>query len=216
MAEAAGPAARAPPAATVLPHEPETKVGPRAMLEKLGAVFIAVSVVLNVGVLYLFITVAIAAGQAHKRPAVALRALFRAYGSTLRGTAIRVDKKGDVTVYREVRGSNPVKLDLWDTSQEDTGGESQTERLSRETENDMNWSIALDILCALRDAFPGEHPSLSLDRETRGSLLVLLNPEPGKVYQYRLDPPDFTRSVPDVIGELKACHAARKSAEATS
>ncbi len=186
------------------------------MLEKLGAVFIAVSVVLNVGVLYLFITVAIAAGQAHKRPAVALRALFRAYGSTLRGTAIRVNKKGDVTVYREVRGSNPVKLDLWDTSQEDTGGESQTERLSRETENDMNWSIALDILCALRDAFPGEHPSLSLDRETRGSLLVLLNPEPGKVYQYRLDPPDFTRSVPDVIGELKACHAARKSAEATS
>ncbi len=80
----------------------------------------------------------------------------------------------------------------------------------------MNWSTALDILCALRDAFPGEHPSLSLDRETCDRLLVLLNPEPGKVYVYLLDPPDFARSVPDVIDELRACHAARKSAGATS
>ena len=80
----------------------------------------------------------------------------------------------------------------------------------------MHWSTALDILCAIRDAFPGEHPSLSLDRETAGHLLVLLNPEPGKVYQYRLDPPDFARSVADVIAELKVHHAARKSAEATS
>lgn len=81
---------------------------------------------------------------------------------------------------------------------------------------ESDWSIALDILCALRDGFPGEHPSLSLDRETRSRLLVTLNPEPGKVYQYLLDPPDFARSVPDVIGELKALHVVRRSAEATS
>lgn len=93
------------------------------MLEKLGTVFIAASVVLNVGALYLFITLAIAAGEANGRPAVAVRALFRVYGSLLRGTMIRVDKGGNVAVYREVQGSNPVRFGLWDDSREETGGE---------------------------------------------------------------------------------------------
>lgn len=186
------------------------------MLEKLGAVLIAASIVLNVGALYFFLTMAIAAGGAHKRPAVALRALFRAYGSTLRGTMIRVDKEGDVIVYREVPGSDPVKLDFWDNSEEETGSESRAERLSGEVKSNTDWSITFDILCALRDAFPGEHPSLQLDRETRGRLIVLLNPEPGKVYPYILNPPDFARSVPDVIDELKALHAAQRAEEAAS
>ena len=186
------------------------------MLEKLGAALIAASIVLNVGALYLFITLAIAASQIHSRPAVALRAMFRVYGSTLRGTLVSVDRNGDITVYREVQGSDPVKLDIWDNSEEEIGGESHPKRLSGETRGSANWSITFDTLCALRDAFPGEHPSLQLDRETRGRLLVLLNPEPGKVYPYVLNPPDFDRSVPDVIDELRALHAAQRSEEATS
>jgi hypothetical protein len=75
----------------------------------------------------------------------------------------------------------------------------------------MNWQSALYLLGALRDAFPGEHPSLSLDRETCTRLIVMLNPEPRKVYQYFLDSSDFERSTESVIEELKVIHQARKT-----
>lgn len=74
------------------------------------------------------------------------------------------------------------------------------------------WKSALDLLAAIRDAFPGAHPLLSLDREDRSSVTIALNTEPGKVYQYNLDAADIARSAQSVIEELKVIHHARMTA----
>jgi hypothetical protein len=71
----------------------------------------------------------------------------------------------------------------------------------------MNWRAAQEVLHALRDAFPGSHPSMTLDRETRTSLIVLLNPAPGVVHQYKLDDADLARPIADVVTDIKALRA---------
>lgn len=69
------------------------------------------------------------------------------------------------------------------------------------------WRAAVELLHGLRDAFPDEHPSLTLDRETRTVLVIVLNPKPGEVLCFKLDEADLSRFPADVIVDIKAMRA---------